>query len=134
MLRLGDGVPEIIDADVVDDVDVLECSAMLCDALAFEDELVDLDVVELDMLGDDVPELINADVVEVDVLKEVHGDVAAMELVVLGVKIKDNTLAFEDELVNVVVVKLDALDDDVPAFRDADVVEDVDVLVEVLGD
>eukprot|EP00971_Amphidinium_carterae_P212569 4218634-Amphidinium_carterae.1 len=46
---LGDDVPELIGADVVEDVG---------------DVYVDASVVEQAMLEDDVPELINADVVE----------------------------------------------------------------------
>eukprot|EP00971_Amphidinium_carterae_P044111 868043-Amphidinium_carterae.2 len=62
------------------------------DVLKFEGVLVDVDVVELAVLGDDVPELVDAD--------DVLGHVGVVELVVLGAEVEDDVLAFGDELVS----------------------------------
>eukprot|EP00971_Amphidinium_carterae_P151530 3004135-Amphidinium_carterae.1 len=146
---LGDGVLELIDADVVeDDDDVLK--RVLCnigvvelvvldaevkhDVLKFEGVLVDVDVVLLDVLGDGVLELIDADIVEdVDVLEEVLGNVGVVELVALDAGVKHDVLKFEGVLVDVDVVEPDVLGDEVHELVDADVVEDVDVLKRLLG-
>jgi len=73
---LGDDVPELIHADVVEDLDVLILGDVVMvelvmldaevgnDLPVIEGILVDVDVVGLDVLGDDVPELIHADVGE----------------------------------------------------------------------
>jgi len=89
---LGNNVPELIHADVVEDLDVPE--EILCDVgvelvmldaevgndlSVLEGILVDVDVAGLDVLEDDESELIHADVVEdLDVLILV--DVGVVEL------------------------------------------------------
>eukprot|EP00971_Amphidinium_carterae_P254565 5053988-Amphidinium_carterae.1 len=144
---LNDGVHELIDADAREDVDVLKdvpsdvgvvelvvrVAAVKHGALAFEDVLVDVDAVKLNVYGDGVHRLVNADVVEdVDVLKEVLSDNGVVELFVLDVAVEHGVLAFEDVLVDVDAVNLDIYGDCVHGL--VNVVEDVDVLKEVLSD
>eukprot|EP00971_Amphidinium_carterae_P033111 651744-Amphidinium_carterae.1 len=122
----GPGVPPLAVELVVRDV------AVERDVLEFEGVLVDVDVVELDALGDKVHELANADVVDGDdVLEEVLGNVGVVELVVRDVAVEHDVLKFEGVLVDIDVVMLDALGNGVLELIDADVVEDVEVLKEV---
>eukprot|EP00971_Amphidinium_carterae_P231671 4597663-Amphidinium_carterae.1 len=93
------------------------------DVVAFEDELVDLDVVELNRLGDDVPGLVNVEVVEdADVLEEVLVDLVEFnelvefelkvnELVELGQLLSQMDVEV-DASVMIVVVILEDVDDD----------------------
>eukprot|EP00971_Amphidinium_carterae_P175275 3474671-Amphidinium_carterae.3 len=75
-----------IDVNIVVQLVVLDVEVEH-DVLAFEDVFVDVDVVELNVLGDDIPELVDANVVQdVDVLEEVPGDVGIVELVVHAVQ------------------------------------------------
>eukprot|EP00971_Amphidinium_carterae_P328292 6460086-Amphidinium_carterae.3 len=61
-------------------------------------------------------------------------DVGVAELVALDVGVEDDVLVLEDALVDIDGVELVVLGDDVHGLVDADVVDDVDVFEEVLGD
>jgi len=94
----GDDVQARVNADVVEevgvhekvlgDVGVVELVVLDVevehDMLIFEDDVPrNVDVIELDMLGDDVHALVNANVLEdVDVHKNILDDVGVVELVV----------------------------------------------------
>eukprot|EP00971_Amphidinium_carterae_P240310 4771058-Amphidinium_carterae.1 len=83
---LWDNVPGLVDADVVEDADVLEEMLdgdvgvvelvvldveVVDDLLVLEGILVDVDVVDLNVLWGDVPGLVDANIIKnVDVLKE----------------------------------------------------------------
>eukprot|EP00971_Amphidinium_carterae_P312194 6205396-Amphidinium_carterae.1 len=96
--------------------------------------LVEEDVVPLAVLGGEVLELVNANVVEfVDVREEVLGS-GRMELVVLAVEVEDALLVLEDVLVDDGVDTLVKHGSDASELVDANVVEDVDVHEEDLGD
>eukprot|EP00971_Amphidinium_carterae_P034026 669980-Amphidinium_carterae.2 len=101
--------------------------------LRFEDVLVDAGAVKRDVLGDRAHELVNADLEDVDVFDGMLGVVGVVELAVLNVAVEHDVLVFEDVLVDADAVKPNVLGDGVHELIDADVVEDVDVLKEVLS-
>eukprot|EP00971_Amphidinium_carterae_P102994 2038623-Amphidinium_carterae.1 len=107
---LRDDAPELVDADVMQDVEVLEDklghvgvveqvvfgAGVADDVLVNGDELDDVDVVELEVLVfDAASELVDADVVrEVVGLKEVLGDLGVVELLVLAAAVTHDMLMF----------------------------------------
>eukprot|EP00971_Amphidinium_carterae_P161945 3210527-Amphidinium_carterae.1 len=100
-------------------------STCKCSILTPSSVNVNVDVVEVEVLGDEVHELIDADVVEdVDVL--VLSDVG--KLVVLDVVMEYGVFKFEGVLVDVDVVELTVLGGEVHGLVDVDVMEDADVL------
>eukprot|EP00971_Amphidinium_carterae_P236469 4693193-Amphidinium_carterae.1 len=145
------GVLELVHADAVGDVDVPEGmfgDVVVVELIVLHAEVgnallvlggilvdVDVDISGLDVLGDDVFGLVHADVVEdVDVLKEMFGNVGVVELIVLDAEVGNDLLVLEGILFDVDVAGLDVHGGDVLRLVHAMVVEDIAVLKEILGD
>eukprot|EP00971_Amphidinium_carterae_P039078 768126-Amphidinium_carterae.1 len=141
LVMLGDDVPELVRADVVEDVDVFE--GMLDDVgVLIEVDDVNVNLV-LAVLGGVVQFirvhvstltlalLVLVEVWEVDLNLVVELVVLDVELIVLDVEVVDDLLGFGDKLVDVDVGELVVLGGNVLELVNVDVVEDVEVLVEV---